>query len=764
MLLARFKAYLDDLSKDPTIGACLPNYKVYRHFEGKWFNESNAEVTDIQLIADLGKTKSHQGPHRPRKSRTVWFPVHEIDCVITSVFSAPPKVPTQQKISKKLLTALKHSNDAFDAKHDALTGLFNKGELLNGLCRALFPDVQISKESSEAASNEMVAVYTIDIDHFKQVNDTYGHIYGDVVIKCCAARLGKAIEHLNEKFASVENAWVARPGGEEFTIVVSGSLIHDDLNGIANIICKCIGDDVLPTESEWSTFRNSYPPELALPHTSERRITVSVGYASTPLSTEVTKVKSAAHAILQQADTALYRAKSGGRNTSRNYAEILAKYGTVLEHHIETNVVSIDIGSQVGVQQGQDFWVFHPDFCGTKPFLYSDGRTKKRLGMYPRHSNGRIEVFEVQLEISFCHIVEAPPNGMFPVGAHLESIPLGSIGHLLQPHGGMQRRGGRNINEVAELRNAINKLIGEDLRPRACVLSLEKFSTVQKQRGLAFLNQSLAAIYEVAEKEFPKGSVVGLIEATKVGAIFSQGSLDEMRGWLEKIISTCTQRLGEHTQVVAGAYFPDSSVGEDAGEATLNNYGALEFALYACSEGGRDSGKNVEIFSSETASRVLLTARRAKRYESLIADYERFVDLGVNSASLSTQVALAAYERAPPDLGLAVASAKLAVQQNPAVPTYWMNLGLIEYSASNFDSAFDAFRKLQEFDNFGVSKQYRAAMAHTFYLAFKNGRVETTKDEVLTLLELARNVPEQSRLSVPRLIIERCFYELTLHN
>ena len=192
-------------------------------------------------------------------------------------------------------------------------------------------------------------------------------------------------------------------------------------------------------------------------HISDRRITASIGIATTgPLSIAEDK-KQAAQELLNKADIALYRAKSGGRNTIRNFSEILAKYGRVLAHHPDTNIVTIDIGRQVNVNLGQEFLVYHPDFAGETPYIYQDGRTKKRLGIYPKYSYGHIVAFDVQQEISFCTIVNQNNTNPFPTGAIIEAIPLGSISHLLTAQ--MQAAGaGINIADLTQTKN-LPKLI-----------------------------------------------------------------------------------------------------------------------------------------------------------------------------------------------------------------------------------------------------------------------------------------------------------------
>jgi hypothetical protein len=95
----------------------------------------------------------------------------------------------------------------------------------------------------------------------------------------------------------------------------------------------------------------------------------------------------------------------------------------VLEHHKDTGIVAIDLGSNVGAAPDMSFAVFHPDFAGGQPFTQTDGRTRRTLGTRPRIEMGRIRVVDVQPLISFCRVETWPaPSREFPVGAPLEAI------------------------------------------------------------------------------------------------------------------------------------------------------------------------------------------------------------------------------------------------------------------------------------------------------------------------------------------------------
>ena len=89
----------------------------------------------------------------------------------------------------------------FKATHDALTGLWNRGVISELLVR-----------DRRAHRDECIAVLLCDIDHFKQVNDTYGHAVGDEVLREVARRLQGAVRSYD---------FVGRYGGEEFLIILN---------------------------------------------------------------------------------------------------------------------------------------------------------------------------------------------------------------------------------------------------------------------------------------------------------------------------------------------------------------------------------------------------------------------------------------------------------------------------------------------------------------------------------------------------------------
>ncbi|HHQ4679405.1 putative bifunctional diguanylate cyclase/phosphodiesterase [Aeromonas veronii] len=167
----------------------------------------------------------------------------------------------------------------FDALHDPLTQLPNRALLMNHLNHAM---THYNRYKSPG-----FAVIFIDVDHFKQINDTLGHSAGDQLLKEVSRRLQTCIR---------QNDLVARLGGDEFVIYLDSSKSDDDISPVLNRIIS----------------RLSYPFRLL---GNELNITVSLGVSS------VSEQTSDISQLLHQADLAMYQAKRNGRSRIVSYSD-----------------------------------------------------------------------------------------------------------------------------------------------------------------------------------------------------------------------------------------------------------------------------------------------------------------------------------------------------------------------------------------------------------------------------------------------------------
>ncbi len=159
------------------------------------------------------------------------------------------------------------------ATHDSLTGLLNRAAILEHLER------EISRASRD---NEPLGVILGDLDHFKTVNDQYGHLCGDEVLREVAARFRAAIRGYDV---------VGRYGGEEFLILFPG---WDPVHGVERI------DDLLDAIRSRPYRTNE----------AEIRLTCSLGVGMFRPDLDPRD----ANEVIRRADTALYVAKNSGRN------------------------------------------------------------------------------------------------------------------------------------------------------------------------------------------------------------------------------------------------------------------------------------------------------------------------------------------------------------------------------------------------------------------------------------------------------------------
>lgn len=160
------------------------------------------------------------------------------------------------------------------SSHDALTGLANRRSFADAIEREL---------DRVARSGDVALLLMVDIDHFKRVNDTHGHLVGDEVLKQVAARILSCVRPMDT---------VARFGGEEFAVVLPNCSYS-----YGNVVAERIRESMASGSIEVS-------PHLALP------LTVSVGGAYAPQW-----IRSEAAIWIERADRQLYRAKREGRNT-----------------------------------------------------------------------------------------------------------------------------------------------------------------------------------------------------------------------------------------------------------------------------------------------------------------------------------------------------------------------------------------------------------------------------------------------------------------
>lgn len=180
--------------------------------------------------------------------------------------------------SQRDITALKKAEEKLSrlALYDVVTGVANRVNFLTELPKSI---------ARAKRNNTIIAVFFIDLDNFKLINDKYGHHIGDLLLKAIAKRLSKA-------FRSEDR--LARIGGDEFAAIAENINSIDEVKQVAK---RCI--DV--TSRAFNILDASFNQYF------------SIGISLFPDSAQT------ADKLLQCADTAMYRAKEEGKNSMAFY-------------------------------------------------------------------------------------------------------------------------------------------------------------------------------------------------------------------------------------------------------------------------------------------------------------------------------------------------------------------------------------------------------------------------------------------------------------
>jgi diguanylate cyclase (GGDEF)-like protein/PAS domain S-box-containing protein len=199
-----------------------------------------------------------------RQLQTVYIPDRHADGSIAGIYALSSDVTATKEAERRLQDL---------ARHDPLTGLPNRREFEHRLVLAL---------ARARRGRKAMALIFMDIDHFKGVNDSYGHAAGDTVLKEFASRIRRTVRTTDT---------TARLAGDEFVVILEG--LHNDAEA-SQVAAKLV---------------QAIRPPMPLPDGAELNVTTSLGMACW------SGVGDGADDILDRADRALYRAKAAGRDT-----------------------------------------------------------------------------------------------------------------------------------------------------------------------------------------------------------------------------------------------------------------------------------------------------------------------------------------------------------------------------------------------------------------------------------------------------------------
>jgi diguanylate cyclase (GGDEF)-like protein len=252
-------------NKSPQLISKLPKY-VRRTAGTKALNEINIElISPITTVRDQEDALICLGPRVNEKP----YQKNELEILLT----------INNIVSTALSNASLYDEVIQLSYTDGMTELHN----------FRYFEMRLKEEILRHTRNKQgVSLIILDVDHFKNYNDTLGHQAGDVVLK----QLANILKHTVR-----ENDIVARYGGEEFAVILP-SVGRDGVIILAERIRAHVADAVFPDEDVQPL----------------KKISVSVGTASLPIDAETSTD------LIYKADTALYAAKHSGRNCVRQYS------------------------------------------------------------------------------------------------------------------------------------------------------------------------------------------------------------------------------------------------------------------------------------------------------------------------------------------------------------------------------------------------------------------------------------------------------------
>lgn len=287
-----------------------------------WVNEAFSRLTGYEFAEIKGKTPKflNSGQHSPQFFKELWHTIlsgeswrgelhnkHKsgerltVEQTITPILNAKGDVEHFIAVHEDV-TARKHAEEKalYLAGHDPLTGLPNRRHFEQRIHHIF-----------EVSAPEMAGILFIDLDRFKEINDTMGHEAGDCLLARTTERL---VQLLDDQYL------LARLGGDEFAILAYPVINDVELS---NLAIRVIDAVATPFEYNESVFT----------------VTCSVGIAQGLIN------GSDASTLLRQADMAMYRAKHEGKNTYRFFdqaMDALMKRRVYLQQQLDVAVRSQD--------------------------------------------------------------------------------------------------------------------------------------------------------------------------------------------------------------------------------------------------------------------------------------------------------------------------------------------------------------------------------------------------------------------------------------
>ncbi|MCM0044973.1 MAG: bifunctional diguanylate cyclase/phosphodiesterase [Burkholderiaceae bacterium] len=277
--------------------------------------QPDAGLEQFNLLADAARADRHPG--QPVETSALKTDGSTIEVALSSVPIVFDRQPARQIVLRDISDRKRLERQlAFQATHDPLTGVANRAALLEQL-----------DDTLAYARRHGVPVWVgfLDLDHFKQINDRFGHRAGDRLLETVTSRLRALLR---------KDDIIGRYGGDEFVLVMRG--------GAADALGPTLLDRIMAAVCQPVDF-DGYA--LA--------VTCSLGIAGYPEDADDGQL------LLERADAAMYRAKESGRNLCQLYNDEIhariverTKIESALAQAIERNEFFVLYQPQIDARDG----------------------------------------------------------------------------------------------------------------------------------------------------------------------------------------------------------------------------------------------------------------------------------------------------------------------------------------------------------------------------------------------------------------------------
>jgi len=294
---------------------------------------------------------------------------------------------------------------------DPLTGLFNRHCLhqalvreISGILGSIIPGPGAVADESLQGHSACFGLIVLDLDRFRLVNESYGHLFGDKILTLAAERLRESCP---------KQTLVCRLDGDSF-----GVLWPQASRARLSELAANLGAELSRVTARFAPLREDV------------NVSASIGYLNYPQDLQGAQFQKAAEEqawlVLEKAEKALNTAKACGRGQIYSFNQILSQGGVVLEV-MPMNRLVINLGRSVDAHEGQRFLVWSRKFNGRETIVGAQGDFV--LGHYPPMYKAEVSLVEVQDEMAIAEIlVQNDPEWIVEKGDKLT---------LLDEHSGL---------------------------------------------------------------------------------------------------------------------------------------------------------------------------------------------------------------------------------------------------------------------------------------------------------------------------------------